>query len=406
LAAPFVFNALDPETRRDPYALYARGRSEFPLHVHDELPLPVFSIFLYDDVQTMLRDDTIWSSEFAEAFTGTTVADETRKRQESMIGLDGKPHHRLRGLVNKAFTPRVVQRREAQMRASAAALVDIAVETGEVDLVEALTHPFPVQVIAEIIGVPPDDRERFKVWSDRAVSNLGTGFFENTSEEDIAAGEQLFGEMRNYFIPLAEARRKNPQDDLLTGLVQAEHEGSHLDHAEMLSMLILLLVAGNETTTTLIGNAALELMSHPDQMQRLRADSSLMPGAIEEVLRFASPVQFDPRRAVNPTSLHGHEIPENAIVLGWIGSANRDEKISACPDVFDISRQPNPHISFGFGVHFCLGSNLARLEAQIAIETLLAKTSLIERTDDEPLPLHESPVFRAAAKIPVRLEPA
>ena len=171
-------------------------------------------------------------------------------------------------------------------------------------------------------------------------------------------------------------------------------------------MLVLLLVAGNETTTTLIGNAALELMAHPEQMKRLRQDPSLLPTAIDEVLRFASPIQFDPRRATKTTALHGCEIPENTIVLAWIGSANRDEKIFECPDVFDIARQPNPHLSFGFGVHYCIGANLARLEAQIALETLIERTNLLERTDDDPLPLHESPVFRAATRIPVRLTPA
>ena len=174
----------------------------------------------------------------------------------------------------------------------------------------------------------------------------------------------------------------------------------------MLSMLVLLLVAGNETTTTLIGNAAIELMAHPEQMQRLRENPGLMPTAVDEVLRFASPVQFDPRRATRAVNLQGVEIPENSIVLCWIGSANRDDKIFDRADSFDIARSPNPHIAFGFGVHYCIGANLARLEAQIALETLLAKTRRVERCDDDPLPLHQSPVFRAASRIPVRLEPA
>ena len=403
MSEPFLFNPLDPQTRRNPYSLYARGRQEFPIHPHSELPLPVFSVFNYDDVQTILRDDDTWSNEFDVLNEGPVSVN---RPPPSMIGLDGAHHHRLRSLVTKAFTPRVIQRRETQMRETAAILIDQALAQREVDLVQALTYPFPVQVIAEIIGIPTQDREQFKVWSDGAVANLGAGFFQSPSEEEIRQGEELFGEMRDYFIPLAKERSLNPQEDLLTGLVQAEHEGSKLSHDEMLSMLVLLLVAGNETTTTLIGNAALEFIAHPDQMDRLRANTSLMPTAIDEVLRFAAPVQFDPRRAKRPTSLHGVEVPENAIVLCWLGSANRDPKVFADPGTFDVGRSPNPHLSLGFGVHYCVGANLARLEAQIALETLLAKTRHIERTDEEDLPLHPSPVFRSASRIPVRLDPA
>ena len=403
MSEPFFFNPLDPQTRRNPYSLYARGRQEFPIHPHTELPLPVFSVFNYDDVQTILRDDDTWSNEFDVLNEGPVSVN---RPPPSMIGLDGAHHHRLRSLVTKAFTPRVIQRRETQMRETAASLIDQALAQREVDLVQALTYPFPVQVIAEIIGIPKQDQEQFKVWSDGAIANLGAGFFQSPSEEEIRQGEELFGEMRDYFIPLAKERSLNPREDLLTGLVQAEHEGSKLSHDEMLSMLVLLLVAGNETTTTLIGNAALEFIAHPDQMARLRANTSLMPTAIDEVLRFAAPVQFDPRRANRPTSLHGVEVPENAIVLCWLGSANRDPKVFADPETFDIGRSPNPHLSLGFGVHYCVGANLARLEAQIALETLLAKTRHIERTDEEDLPLHPSPVFRSASRIPVRLDPA
>ena len=406
MSTSFAFNPLDPEVRRNPYALYARGRREFPVRDHTELPMPIYSVFNYDDVQAVLRDDATWSNEFGAAFEGTALYESEQDHVDSMLGLDGEPHHRLRGLVNKAFTPRVVQRREAQMREYASRLVDAAVAAGEVDLVEALTHPFPVRVIAEIIGIPAEDRERFKVWSDRVIADLGLGFFEQPSEEAVIEGRQVFSEMSDYFVPLAENRAREPQGDLLSGLVQAEHEGSKLSHGEMLAMLVLLLVAGNETTTTLIGNAAIELMAHPDQMERLRKSPGLMPTAIDEVLRFASPVQFDPRRATRAVTLQGIEIPENAIVLSWIGSANRDDKIFDRADSFDIARSPNPHIAFGFGAHYCIGANLARLEAQIALETLLAKTSRIERSDDDPLPLHQSPVFRAASRIPVRLEPA
>ncbi len=403
MADPFEFNPLDPETRRDPYAAYERGRRDFPVFVHEGLPLRVASVFRYEDVQAILRDSSAWSSEFPIGRQSQGLEDEG---PPSMIGMDPPAHDRLRSLVNKAFTPRIVQRREPRMREVADELIDAALEAREVDLVEALTYPLPVIAIAEIIGVPAEDRAQFKRWSDQAIANLGLVFLAGADPDRMARQRRLFDEMGDYFVPLAEERRTKPREDLLTGLVHAEHEGSKLSHDEMLAMLVLLLVAGNETTTTLIGNAALELMAHPGDAKRLRDDPSLLPAAIEEVLRFSSPVQFDPRRATRPVELHGVHIEPDTYVLCWIGSANRDEKVFERPDVFDIGRAKNPHIGFGFGTHYCIGANLARLEARIAIGTLLERTRHFERVGNEPLPLHPSPVFKGVKSLPVRLHPA
>jgi cytochrome P450 len=231
-------------------------------------------------------------------------------------------------------------------------------------------------------------------------------FFGGVDVERMRRQRALFDEMRAYFVPLAEKRRREPREDLLTGLVRAEHEGSRLSHDEMLSMLVLLLVAGNETTTTLIGNATLELLAHPDAEAQLRADPGLLPTAIDEVLRFSSPVQFDPRRATRDVELRGVKIRADDVVLCWLGSANRDEDVFPDSERFDPARRPNPHLAFGFGPHHCLGHNLARLEAQVAIGELLARTRRFERTDADPLPLHPSPVFRAVTRLPLRLDPA
>jgi len=412
MSQPFLFNPLDEATRRDPYPLYATGRSEFPVFAHEGLPLRVFSVFRHEDCQAILRDDAIWSNRFRieetqlQSDLAALDADLGEPPPPSMLGTDGAEHARLRSLVNKAFTPRIVQRLEPRMHQIADELVQAAIKKGTVDLVEALTYPLPVTIISEIIGVPASDRAQFKAWSDEAISVLGTGFFGSLDLERLKRQRLLLEQMRAYFVPLAEARKQAPRDDLLTGLVQAEHEGSKLTHDEMLSMLVLILVAGNETTTTLIGNSVLELLAHPDQLARLRADPSFLPSAVEEVLRFSSPVQFDPRRATRPLELRGQKIERDAVVLCWLGSANRDEALCERPDRFDIGRDRTPHLAFGFGVHYCLGANLARLEAQVALESLLRHTRSFERVDDSPLPLHPSPVFRGVRSLPLRVAPA
>jgi cytochrome P450 len=403
MSEAFAFNPLEPATRRDPFAAYARGRREHPVFLHEGLPLRLASVFRYDDVQAILRDPETWSSEFPLA---QQLGDAADGPPASMLGSDPPAHTRLRSLVSKAFTPRIVQRLEPRMRQVAHELVRDALGAHEVDLVEALAYPLPVVVIAEIIGIPAEDRARFKRWSDEAIASLGLVFFGGVDEARTQRQMRLFQEMRGYFVPLAEERRRAPQEDLLTGLVQAEHEGSRLSHDEMLSLLVLLLVAGNETTTNLIGNAVLELLAHPEAEKRLREDPGLLPTAVDEVLRFASPVQFDPRRATREVELRGVKLRPNDYVLCWLGSANRDERAFDRPDVFDPARARNPHVAFGFGPHYCLGANLARLEARVALEALFAHTKGFELATAEPLPLHPSPVFRAVTRLPLRVAPA
>ncbi len=396
----FAFQPLDPATRRDPFALYARGRLEHPVFLHEGLPLRLLSVFRHADVQAILRDSDAFSNAFRLAAAGIDDV-----RPPSMLGTDPPEHTRLRSLVSKAFTPRIVQRLEERMAEITASLLDEALEKRDVDLVEALSYPLPVTAIAEIIGIPAEHREQFKRWSDEAVANLGVAFMSGIDPERVRRQMALLDEMHAYLIPLAEERRKSPREDLLTGLVRAEHEGSKLSHDEMLSMLVLLLVAGNETTTTLIGNAVQELAAHPEAQRRVRAEPELLPRAIEEVLRFASPVQFAPRRATRAMDLHGVAIREEDVLLCWLGSANRDETIFPDPERFDVARDPNPHLAFGFGIHYCVGANLARLEARVALEALLRRTRSIELADEGELPLHPSPVFRAVTRLPVRLEP-
>jgi len=399
MADDFVFNPFDDETRRNPFALYARARREYPVYVHDGTPIA--SVFRYADVQAILKDAQTWSNRFQPP----PGIEPSMFPEPSMLGQDPPAHTRLRSLVSQAFTPRIINRLKPRMYDIAHELLDHALEQREVDFVQALTYPLPVIIIAEIIGIPTEDREQFKCWSDAAVENLGTALFVPPEPERFRRLNQLLAEMGAYLSKLAAARRRQPREDLLTGLVQAEVEGSRLTQDEMIRMLVLLLVAGNETTTTLIGNAVLELLAHPDELRRLRADPALAEPAVEEVLRYSSPVQLDPRRATRAVELHGHRIEANQVAVCWIGSANHDEAVFTDPERFDIGREDNRHLAFGFGPHYCLGANLARLEAQVALHTLLARTRTFERTDDRRLPLHPSIVFRGVTELPLRLVP-
>ena len=396
---PFAFNPFDEETRRDPYALFARARREQPVFRHEGLP--VSSVFLHADCQAILRDPKTWSSMFPTP-PGFTPEDVPR----SMLVTDPPEHARLRGLVSQAFTPKRVRELAPRIDAIAHELLDQAIARREVDLVEALTYPLPVIVIAEMIGVPAADRGRFKAWSDALVAPLGSVFFSEPSPEMVVEQRRIRAELEEYFVRLVEDRRRSPKDDLLTGLVQAELEGSRLAFDELLAMLILLLVAGNETTTNLIGNAALELLAHPDALADVRAETSLTGPAVEEVLRFSSPVQMDPRLATRDVTVQGVTIPAGEFVLCWLGSANRDEMVFERAGTFDIRRGKQNHLAFGFGPHYCLGASLATLEAEIAIRVLLARTRDFCRVDEHPLPLHPSIVFRGVTSLPMRLEPA
>ncbi len=400
MAEEFTFNPFEDDTRRNPLPLYARARRDHPLYFHPGTP--IVSVFRYADVQSILKDPETWSNQFLPP----PGIDPSQLPKPSMLGQDPPEHTRLRGLVNQAFTPRIIRRLEPRMHTIAHELLDRALEQREVDFVAAFTYPLPVIVIAEIIGIPAQDREQFKRWSDSAVEDLGSGLFLLPTPDRLERLGKLLAEMGAYFSELAAARRTVPREDLLTGLVQAEVEGSKLTHDEMIRMLVLLLVAGNETTTSLIGNAVMELLAHPEQLARLRAEPGLVESAVEEVLRYSSPVQLDPRRATRPVELHGHTIEANQVAVCWLGSANHDERVFDEPERFDIARSDNRHIAFGFGPHYCLGANLARLEAQVALRTLLARTRSFERTDDERLPLHPSIVFRGVTRLPLRLLPA
>lgn len=389
------FNPTDPAFLENPFPFYALGRKHMPLAFNESAG--VWLAFAYDDVQSVLKDNSTWSS------AQVPMEGVPPGPPPTMLFSDPPRHTRLRGLVAQAFTPRMIDQLEPRIRRLADELLDPVASVGNADIVESLAYPLPVIVIAEILGIPSEDRARFKRWSDDVVRQLGQGVGPG---EAPPPPEAAFEQMRAYFTSMAEDRRSTPRDDLITGLVAAEVEGSKLNSEELLQMLILLLVAGNETTTNLIGNAIQEFIVHPAQLQAVLDDPSLVPSAIEEVLRFSSPVQVTARRATRTVELHGKTIVQNQQVMTWLGSANRDEQFFERGEEFNVRRALSPrHLAFGLGPHFCMGAPLARLEARIAIESFLRRCKNFQRATSEPLPRVPTFVMRGVRSLPIVFDP-
>lgn len=375
-----IFNPFLPSFTRSPYRAYAALRAEEPVHFSPTLQAWV--VTSYAECERILRDHARFSSSPLHA-TGPVAEMIRQQRRELPLGavptvLNSDPpvHTRLRGIVSTAFTPRVVEGLRARIVAIAESLLDEVPEHGEFDLVPTLMQPLPVIVIAELLGVPPEDRALFKQWSNAIAAT--TNLF--PTADTFAAVKQATTELIAYLTTFVEARQREPQDDLLTALVQAEDAGGRLSRAELLAFCVLLLVAGHETTTNLIGNGVLALLGAPEgaeALDALRADPALIPNAVEEFLRYDSPVQAIPRVATEQVTLgegaEARTIEPGAFVLLLIGAANRDPARFPEPDRFDIRREDVRHLSFGLGSHFCLGAPLARLEAHVVFDVLLRR---------------------------------
>jgi cytochrome P450 len=355
------FDPADPAFIADPYPTFHRLRAKGPVH---KSVLGFWVVTRYDDVQTVLRDPRLGKEtiqKLVEKRTGQPAVD------LSMLTRDPPDHTRLRGLVAKAFTPRVVEALRPRVVAMVNELIDRMLEKGETDLMEDFAYPLPITVICELLGVPVEYQETFKHWSMDVARGLDAIFHVPEVAARSAAARHA---LADFFRALIAERRKAPRNDLLSVLIAAEEAGDTLTESELLATCTLLLVAGHETTVNLIGNGTLALLRNPDEFKRLRENPALAASATEELLRYDSPVQRTARIGTTDITLGDQTIPAGEVVMLFFGAANRDPARFPEPDRLDIGRTDNRHVAFSNGIHFCLGAPLARLEGQIAFEAL------------------------------------
>ncbi|HEX7974120.1 MAG TPA: cytochrome P450 [Anaerolineales bacterium] len=385
------------ERELNPFPIYQKMRQEQPVYYNPRRGS--WSVFGFDDVQRVLSDYETFSSQFAGGGQdgGSPFA-------ASMISSDPPRHRQLRTLVTQAFTPRAVDALAPRIRSIVTGLLDkvsaAGGTAGQMDVISDLGTPLPVTVIAELLGIPVADREKFKSWSDLVVSMANFG-----DEVDYAKFQSdAVMEMSAYFFNMIQQRQAEPGEDLISGLLAAEIEGQRLETIELLGFCVLLLVAGNETTTNLIGNAMLAFAEHPEAWERLRAEPGLLPGAIEEVLRYRSPVQSMFRVTKKEARLGDKTIPAGTSLLAWIGSANHDEAQFPDAERFDIERTPNRHLAFGQGIHYCLGAPLARLEGRIALGAMLERFRCFDLAPGAKLERVPSLIVYGVKQLPIHYQ--
>jgi cholest-4-en-3-one 26-monooxygenase len=384
-----------------PHAYLASLRRHDPVHWQDEPGGPGFwAVTRYEDCVTVNRDYERFSSAAQGTMPFEMGADEIAQQSLMMLNMDPPLHTRYRRLVNKGFTPRMVRDLEESIHRATDAIIDEVIETGHADFVTQVSAELPLQVIAELLGVPPQDRHRMFEWSNRMVGNEDP---EYQDQQELALTSAM--ELYAYASELFAKKRIDPHADLMSALTTVEVEGERLSDLELELFFLLLTVAGNETTRNLMSGAMHAFFQHPDQWQRLLTDRSLLPTAVDEMLRFVTPVMNFRRTAMVDTELSGTTIAAGDKVVFFHASANRDEDIFTDPDTFDIGRDPNPHIAFGGGgPHFCLGTNLARMEIRVMYEHLLDRMPDI-RQDGEVQRL-QSQFINGVKHIPVAFTPS
>jgi len=391
-----------PAVKANPYPNFSLVRTSDPVYrLKQENGHSVWLITRYDDSLALLKDQR-----FIKDARRLMTPEQQEQAKNSMynmmnthmLSFDPPDHTRLRALVNITFTPRLVEQWRDRIQVVTDGLIDslLAQEEHEADLIDQFAFPLPIIVITEMLGIPTEDREKFRAWSNMLLDGAGSGKF-----QDIRV--QMF-EFTAYLQKLIEAKREHPTDDLLGRLLQVEADGDKLNQMETLSMVFLLLVAGHETTVNLLGNSVWALLQHPDQLQLLRSNPALIKTAIEEFLRFHSPVATSTNRwAGEDLEFHGKQIQRGDMVLVNLAGANHDPEEFAHADELDITRTENRHLAFGMGIHYCLGAPLARLEAQIALLTLLRRLpDLRLAVAPEDLVWRPSMLLLGLSKLPVQ----
>ncbi len=365
-------NLATPELRFNPYPTYERLRKDEPLTtVQHSLFGKAWLITRYDDAVLVFKDPRFTNDRRKIKEGGTSLVERMMPNlmvsfQSQMLSVDDPDHRRQRDLVHKAFTLKMIQQMADKMEGISNGLLDKMATKPTADLVGEFALQVPLTVISDMMGVPLKDREKFHHWSAAFLESIST-----IGWRTLIQLPNIY-RMVQFFRRLIDLRISDPQDDLITGLVRAEQDGDRLSKDELVSMIFLLLLAGHETTVNLIANGTLAFLENPDQLQKLKQNPALMDSAIEEILRYTNPVeQIAPRWVLEDVELHGQVIPRGSTILVSTASANRDETIFDKPDTFDIERQPNKHLGFGLGIHYCLGAPLARMEGKIALNALL-----------------------------------
>ncbi|ATB35949.1 cytochrome P450 hydroxylase [Cystobacter fuscus] len=390
-------NILAPEFRADPHPRYAELRRNAP--VTQVEPAGFWAISRYEDVAFVIKNPQLFSSQgFKAAWQPEWVG--YNPLANSMLVLDGVGHARMRTLVSRAFNASAISRLEVRIRQLANRLVDELAEKGEADAVSSFAMPLPAFVIGELLGLDVSLHHRFKDWSDDITSVTPVPHNPEHAQRTLTA----ITDATRYISEIIEARRRSPADDLVSDLIHAEVEGQSLTDREIVDFLVLLLIAGLETTVHLLAHSLLFLAERPEEQARLRAQPALVPGFVEEMLRYEAPVQALLRVATSDVTLSGVKIPQGDVVLALLASANRDERHYTEPDRFDVHRG-QPGLSFGYGIHYCIGAQLARMEARCGLEALLSRFSGFTRTSTE-LSWGQAITVRGPQHLPLRFIPA
>jgi cytochrome P450 len=393
-----LYHLLDPEVLANPYPLYHRLRSEDP--VHWDPYLHAWIVTRYADVQTIFRDFSANRTPTPEQLSALGLEALTplaRVMVKQMLFLDQPAHGRVRGLASKAFTARRVEGLRAHIQDITNSLLDAVQGKGEMDVIADLAYPLPAIVTAEMLGVPASDWRQLTAWSADFAQVLGN--FQHNPESAARAIKSLEG-MTEYFRAAIDEQREHPRDGLIHAYLTAEIDGDRFSEEEVVANTIVTMVGGQETTTNLIGNGILSLLRYPDQLERLQADPSLIPSAVEELLRFESPSQLTARLAPDDVELGGRLIRKRQAVMAVMGAANRDPDRFPEPDRLDVARQDNRHVAFAWASHFCFGAPLARIEGQTAFATVLSRLPGL-RLQSGPVVWRENLGLRGLKALPI-----